>query len=196
MAKKTNSVSFYGSVLVLSHLHINNYSKQEIASSWLSKNELRKIKAECAQIIGKMVFGKCENKEDGTEFLCSRGLERLTPNGARLRQRNKYVASQAVLEEQDRQWHQKEVFDAESLAQVYSVHTDHCSRASMRSALRDERFVREQEQLPCKEEKRYSAFPKLSAPRPLKGSTGAMVSSRTQASSTMLRCSGTRNAAA
>jgi hypothetical protein len=103
---------------------------------WLTGEEMQLMKKSCTPIVKKLHKGipLDEANED------KRGLEHRTPKGAKQRQKNKFCAIDAVLDEQERQWEQNRL-DAEFLAEVYIQNSAHCSMAAYLVARGDEEYV-------------------------------------------------------
>jgi hypothetical protein len=149
LSKDKKIVSFDREVVLRTHLHVNDYTDEEIRLTWYSQDEdLAATIAECKHTIKLMKAGKWH---EGNSTFCSRGLEYRTSGGApRLRQQHKCAAWDAVEAEQQRQRRAGGVFDKEVLAQVYIACTDHCARVARVIAINDAEFVRNQDNAPRK----------------------------------------------
>lgn len=77
---------------------------------------------------------------DESEEHCLRGLEYRTPMGSQKRQANKWIAIEAVLDEQLRQ-KVEGIADDEYLSQVYKQATPHCQLEALERGLADAESV-------------------------------------------------------
>ena len=130
-------VTFHDQVIVHPHIHIDDMSEVEIALTWYDEDDLDLIKRDLLETIRMMAEGITFPEDDK---FTSRGLEYRTPNGARMRQRNKNHSYDIVLEEQYCQW-KRGICDEERLAKVYRDCADHSANVARLMALQDEHFV-------------------------------------------------------
>ncbi|KAG7342973.1 hypothetical protein IV203_020918 [Nitzschia inconspicua] len=133
------SVSFHESVLVYPHLHYKDFSNLELSNSWYNEKEIDNIKVECMQTI-QMVVNEGHHDLDSNNYWCVRGLEYRTPQGARSRRENKFLAWDAVMNEQESQYMMGE-FDEEAIARAYSKVTAACQEAAIALALADSKVA-------------------------------------------------------
>jgi hypothetical protein len=138
---RRSCISFNKEVFARPHLHLNDFSEDEIDLYWYSHDEtVTLFEADCSHTTKMMIAGKCY---EGDTVYCARGLECSTPAGTEVRLQNKINAWDAVLEEQDRQWCAG-VFDTESLARVYSACSIQCTRNAHLMATNDEIIAHDQ----------------------------------------------------
>jgi hypothetical protein len=125
------SVYFCRVVKVARILHINDYTKQEIAACWYNDDECQATKDDIARCASRFL-----KHEDETGDFCRRGLEFRTPSGAQQRMDNKEIGWDSVLEVQEVQkehnWH-----DPLYIARVYHEQTKHCLLAAHFQAFKD-----------------------------------------------------------
>jgi len=143
-AKATKqSVSFLPHVMVISHLHRNDYTEDELERTWLRRQEFHHIRAEVHREIRIL-----ESSSDANDEVVSRGLEHRTRNGIATRESIKSTAREAVATEQCIQWTQG-IHDPERIAQRYKAASERSAHIAHLIALRDEEFVlKQQQQLP------------------------------------------------
>jgi hypothetical protein len=110
-------------------------STNEIATIWYNGNDLHAIKQTCYPTIKKMALGLPLDDDEEP-----RGLEIKTPQGHKRRQLNKFLAIDAVLEEQNKQWDDNN-FDFEYLSQIYRQSSTCCQMAAYLVGKADEKFV-------------------------------------------------------
>jgi hypothetical protein len=104
-------VSFAESLEVHCVLTLDDYTAEEIYSSWYDGEEFEKIEYKCNKIIKKSIKGKA-NK------YCTRGLERAMSPRLEAVERSRMEARNAVLDEQEAQ-RKRGVEDPERIAEVY-----------------------------------------------------------------------------
>jgi hypothetical protein len=134
--KPRKTVRFEPHVKVHDVGHIDDYSYEQISKIWYNDEDTAATKAECADTVRLMIA----QQPIDTNTYCSRGLEYRTPEGLRRRQRNKLIAIDAVLDEQDTQWDNDED-DVKFLATVYRECSLPCQAMAHRMAFCDERYV-------------------------------------------------------
>ena len=137
-ACKTKKVSFCETVRMKRTLHINDYTQREIEATWYSKAEKEHIRREILQTVQLMESGRIADIDD--VVYCQRGLEFRTDQGARLRQGNKDLSREAVLDEQDFQ-ECSGYSDIEAIASVYSEISYQCRVAALMMGLSDAKTV-------------------------------------------------------
>ena len=134
----TKSVSFDYQVRVRKALHINDFSEQEIQATWLSRDDLMRIRQEIDFTVDLIEKGADIDEETYSR----RGLEFRTRLGAHMRLENKECARDAVLSEQEFQ-KDEGYSDDEELATVYSETSYRCQVAAHMLALADLKTVRD-----------------------------------------------------
>jgi hypothetical protein len=141
----TPCVSFHKFVIVHPHLHLNEYSENEVKMTWYNSTDSAVILKDCEQTIKAMV--SCTYGDKDIEY-CPRGLEYKTASGAQLRQTNRFNAWDAVLDEQDRQY-EEGAECTERIGQVYSICGIGSVQAAHLMALCDERSIRVPQETAC-----------------------------------------------
>lgn len=131
------SVSFYPGVTVQCCPHFNDYTPQEKRDTWLTSNELKRIRY-CAHKLARE-FSKPGAPVDGMSpnGECLRGLEGRTSHGLAKKKRLKIGARKAVFEEQNLQMGFG-FTDEEAIADVYYEHTEYAQIDAHMRALRDQ----------------------------------------------------------
>lgn len=104
VVRKTKRVSFYPEAFVRYTTHLNNYTAEEKRRTWLTLDELRRMKKSCQRLALELseVDDQSEHGDDDDDR-CIRGLEGRTRQGISKRRRVRYDAKNAVLWEQGRQ---------------------------------------------------------------------------------------------
>ena len=93
--KKTVVFATYSSQYSI--IHINDYTDDEISSTWYTSEELKQIKAQAKSTINKVIKGiPIEPTKD-----CIQGLETYTTEGQRVKYQQRLDAMDAVLDEQE-----------------------------------------------------------------------------------------------
>jgi hypothetical protein len=138
--KKTKRVTFNGAVRVWPYLHKNDLTPGEVAGTWYSELENKKIRAECAYTIELYNEGKIH--EDSIMW-CFRGLEFRTSKGAQSRREAKFLAWDTVLDEQESQFVLGE-FDDELIAHRYEAVAAASQDAARAIAMEDAKAAAEQ----------------------------------------------------
>lgn len=137
-------VSFKANARAKRCLHLNNYTDEEIASTWYSRDELDEVRHEArlsVEII--VVAGRGEANLDVEEY-CLRGIEFLTLEGAKHKMENKMAAWDALFDEQDLQL-EDGTSDLDMLSMVYFDASYHTQLEAQARAQCDERAVRGEE---------------------------------------------------
>lgn len=100
VVRNTPLVSFNNTVI----LHwTNSYSKEDLNAAWYSEAEFQNIKSKIKKTL--LLMEACSPKAN-SKGRCTRGLESVTPDGRRQKQKRRLDAKNAVLDEQE---FQKEV---------------------------------------------------------------------------------------
>jgi hypothetical protein len=138
--KKTKKkVHFKGSVKVRKISSHNNFSAEEKANVWFSRDECKLIRASAVKTVKKLVKGIDVDK-DPTD--CSRGLEFKTPQKNKIRQTRKLDVIWSVLGTQE-ELQEEGVVDDEKIAYVYSAFTLKCANEACKRGLKDAMAARE-----------------------------------------------------
>jgi hypothetical protein len=112
-----------------------NFTDREHSDSWYNAQEMEEIHAECMHTLKVVTRGNI-HFSDTNNFWCLRGLEYGTPEGAKRRQENKYLAWDTVMSEQETQYMMGE-FNDEAIARAYSQVSTACREAATILALED-----------------------------------------------------------
>lgn len=124
------NVSFAAVVTTRTVIHIKNYTSEEAASTWYSREELQNIKSEARVTANSS--GMCQNNA------CIRGLEAKTLEGATVKRQNRMDARAAVYFEQEAQ--EEEGFsDPDAIADVYFEYSERCKAEAQMIGYRDEK---------------------------------------------------------
>jgi len=108
---KTTKIRFNENVRVRATLHVDEITDEEFFKTWYSKDEMKEMKKDMARDLKRWLRKQHREKKgetagedepDMTQFT-SRGLEHRTKKGTLQRKRNRYLAVQAVLNEQEEQ---------------------------------------------------------------------------------------------
>jgi hypothetical protein len=114
-------VRFSENIHVCKTLASKDYTSEEIQACWYTAEETRSIHASCSKEIRKMDEG---TKLKGKKY-CPRGLEGHTADGAALKQENRWLAIDAVLDEQMTQW-EEGISDEDVIAEIYYRASSSC----------------------------------------------------------------------
>jgi hypothetical protein len=143
---------------------LSDLSEAEIKSVWYTPVEFRNMKKSCVKVLKKIIAGTLsfdrndeeeddddddtvknkehENEEEEEEEETTRGLENKTPRGSKARQKNRFIAMDVVLDEQQRQWEQgKRNVDYAYIALLYHQSTVHCQESAHRMGKKDAKVV-------------------------------------------------------
>ena len=144
--RRTRVVSFKPTVVVHKKgLHLNDYTDEEIASSWYTSEEQEEMRKDIQRAVALLnkrqlrtgtATGTTTKREERMVQYCSRGLESRTRLGAREKFGRRQVTRKAVLDAQD--VYQGAVDKEARIAQVYSQHTKQATRAAYVRGLQDE----------------------------------------------------------
>lgn len=117
------SVRFSPRVTVFNHIHVNDLTANEIASSWYAKEDYQQLRQDIKTTIRSMLNDPVRSRNDDPDY-CTRGLEFKTPSESRRRRGNRQLAMASVLNYQESAWDSGEDFaNPNGLAKVYSFHT-------------------------------------------------------------------------
>jgi hypothetical protein len=115
--------------------HINDFSPELIAATWLQDDEYAGIAAENTKVALMIINGKrTKNIEDVTE----RGLEYKLPDQRDKSRRLKELALNAVIDEQDRQWRSQIDDDPAFIAEVYQEFSTQALSVARSMGIQDE----------------------------------------------------------
>lgn len=149
--KRSIKVSFNKGVRVYHHIHLNDFSDDEVMNTWFMDEDTARINAECALTVNLLsVLSSPSSRTtlvggDNQSPLCFRGLEYRTQDGANNRRENKSLGWDTVLHKQECQYRIGE-HDDESIARAYREATGHCAVAASLIGLADAQVVRQQEE--------------------------------------------------
>lgn len=132
--KPVRRVSFYGRVYVREVLHLCDYDEDEHRKTWYSRDEIEEIKESIFETVRRIANGG--HQEDSKEH-CARGLEHRSKSGALQRRKNKLLALQLVLDEQQDQ-KESGINHPETLARVYQEISSQSIIAAQRIGKKDE----------------------------------------------------------
>jgi hypothetical protein len=128
--KPKKSVSFSESARMKKHIHINNFTQEEVDACWFTEAERSQSRQEIDYTIELMTRG---GDIDASKY-CTRGLECRTPHGSATKKQSKVDAWDSVMDEQDRQF-SIGIIDIDNLSMVYVQSSWSCqvSAAAMAS---------------------------------------------------------------
>jgi hypothetical protein len=132
--KPKKSVSFSESARMKKHIHINDFTQEEIDACWFTESELSQSRQEISYTIDLMTRGE---DIDASKY-CTRGLECRTPQGAAIKVQTKIDAWDSVMDEQDRQF-SLGINDVDSLSMVYIQSSWSCQVSAAAMACLDAR---------------------------------------------------------
>jgi hypothetical protein len=115
-----------------------DYTIDEIEACWYTAEDLQKIHKHCRKEIRKLNEG---SKLKDMKY-CSQGLEGHTTVGSAAKMRNRWLAVNAVLDEQMIQW-EEGVFDEDAIAAIYCKSSSSCQLWANIVGRRDHRFTAE-----------------------------------------------------
>jgi hypothetical protein len=139
MNQSKKAVSFHEAVCVYPCLHYMNFTDRELSDSWYNAQEMEEINAECTSTL-QLLSRENVQLSKSNSFWCFRGLEFRTPEGAKRRQENKYLAWDTVMSVQETQSMTGE-FNDEAIAHTYSQVSAACREAATILALEDARTI-------------------------------------------------------
>ena len=161
-SKTKKRVTFVPKARVYPVLHIQEYTNEEMKSTWYNKDDMVCMQSEIKEIVNTYIhegLRKCLSK-----YECIRGLECRFPQGSKSRSDNKRASRQAVILEQSKQRSNesgagattttkttkstttskasiKKHLDENQIALVYMLETRHCQVSAHEIALEDEEEV-------------------------------------------------------
>jgi hypothetical protein len=101
--RKRKQVTFSGHFRGVYILHIDDYTDEELFSTWYGPEDRKQIAEDIRQTLAKMESGKELAQQEDDEHFCRRGLESRTENGASTKKHVRLAAINAVLDEQEAQ---------------------------------------------------------------------------------------------
>lgn len=115
---------------------MSNYTDGEISDCWFSDEDLQQFRADVLHTVELISGdGEAQNLTERSSF-CERGIEHRTQEGIKKRIRNKILARDAVLLEQERQW-EHNIHDEEAIADAYRKVSAHCLFEARMRGLKD-----------------------------------------------------------
>jgi hypothetical protein len=108
------SVSFFPRVSVITGLHINNYTPEEVDACWLKMKDVMEFKKEIRYTVDLIE----RNLDIDDEKYCRRGIECRTRAGANHKRHQRMNALESVLKEQIVQY-VEDLQDEQQIAMVY-----------------------------------------------------------------------------
>lgn len=126
------SVTFEHNVDVREVPHRKDLRKEDILATWYNSEDFERIKKTLVVTLRLMLA----KKQVGSDQ-CTRGLEFRTPQGAKLRKKNKLDALTAVWNEQVAQW-KENITDEDAISRVYQEQSLKCRQAARKFGLQDE----------------------------------------------------------
>jgi len=137
--KRKRVVSFAQRTQTRFTIHRKDYTSKEFQQTWMTINDVMRIKASNQKIIAEYTMRDCKEGLGADGDDCFRGLEKKTQWAILKRIKVKSLAKKAVLKEQRRMKKKKYggVVDSQKLADAYSKCTQDLPRESHEVALRD-----------------------------------------------------------
>jgi murein L,D-transpeptidase YcbB/YkuD len=139
---RTSTVRFAQEDEVFEHLHLNEYSQEDINATWYRPHEFRQVKSQVHELAGQLEQFQRQGLATETEAYTMRGLEIRTEEGGMRRSSNKREAYAAVLEEQQRQWRSGRQ-DPDRIAAAYQVVSCKCQGMALLRGVQDAHDVQE-----------------------------------------------------
>lgn len=137
---RTPTVRFAQEDEIFDHLHINDFTEDDINATWFRPDEFRQMRSQIQQSVSEI------EEQDGqgvdTDTLTMRGLEFRTIEGGMKRSFHKREAYAAVLEEQTRQ-RRYGLENLERIAAAYQIVSYKCLGMALLRAVQDEQDARE-----------------------------------------------------
>jgi len=127
-------VSFSEKIHVRNTLSCKDCTTEEIQACWYTAEENQRIHRHCSKEIRKMD----EGSELKDKKYSSRGLEGHTTIGAATKKEKRWLAINAVLDEQMIQW-EEGIFDEDAIAEIYCRASSSCQVKANIVGLRDHR---------------------------------------------------------
>ena len=126
-------VTFFPKVFIQETIHITDYTLDEKATTWYTRQELAEVRDDILSTVRLISTGKYTGD---TETLCARGCKSRCKSGNQTRQLNKLNAMTAVLEEQLHQQSTRKICQLR-LSQVYKLANAHCRKEAILLGLSD-----------------------------------------------------------
>lgn len=129
-ATEKKNVSWASSCLKKRHVHVSDYTDEELKAFFFNRRELKKFKEENVRIVDAVRNGFGEDEE-------SRGLEYRLFTGKDSARYIRRIACQAVLKEQHLQF-KNNFRNAQTISSLYQVFANKCKADAYMLALEDE----------------------------------------------------------
>jgi hypothetical protein len=129
-------ISFSETIYVRNTLSREDYTAEQIQACWYTAEESQRIHRHCSKEIRKMD----EGSELKDKKCSSRGLEGHTTDGAAIKMENRWLAINAVLDEQTFQW-EEGIFDEDAIADVHCRASYGCQVRAKIVGLRDHQEI-------------------------------------------------------
>jgi hypothetical protein len=136
--KQQRRVSFGGNDTTHEVLHRNDYTPEEITSTWFDRVDLRQMK-DATKIEARLLEKGVLTEGDDVTV---RGLESRTRHGAQRKRANKMNAYSAVFMELDTQF-DLGLYDEDAIADVYYEYSEKCQAEAQTLAARDAKDVQQ-----------------------------------------------------
>lgn len=143
-SKKT--ISFLPQVNIRRTIALNMFTQEELAATWYSSAELKRIRTEIKATISDITNGTLNTQD--TDAFCLRGLESFLPEGNALKHQHRVAAREVVFDEQELQWANGQ-YDVELLADLYFYQSRESVEFARVRGLTDETFVALQDSISC-----------------------------------------------
>ena len=150
--KTQRSITFNETVRVQPTLHVRDFTKSELRTTWYSQEEIASIRQQTKDMM-KMLqraqesqkLGNKHRQEDIINKYCIRGLEHRTRKGMKAKATSRMMGWDAVLNEQERQKEfgvgGRQHHDEESIAHLYKQTTTYAIAMALQRAKEDEEYV-------------------------------------------------------
>ena len=129
------SISFNQTVKVRKTRHIKAYTNDEIYACWYTDHDFQVMK-HSVKVGAKFCDKGLIDRNDQAHEFPARGLENFTKKGKEQKIKNKRLARDAVLDEQDRQ-RAKGIVDEEAIKRAYQGVSIVCQLAAHSTAVQD-----------------------------------------------------------
>ena len=133
--RTAKSVSFRSRIKIREHLHVKNYTDNEIEACWYTKSDLADIKEDI--ITTRDLIASGQLRRDTEEYV-RRGAENYLQKEVLRRSRVKSKAREAVFDEQDAQWDNEISPEPAYIAHFYRAATHSEVRRAYSTGLRDQ----------------------------------------------------------
>lgn len=137
---RTTKIRFAQEDDVVDHIHINNFTQEDIEACWFRPHEFRAMRESAQQFVDMMEAQNKQSIENDT--MTSRGLEMRTTQGGSKRSAHRRQAYGAVMAEQERQWNYGRD-EPDRIAAAYQIISSKCLGLALLRGVQDEHDVRE-----------------------------------------------------